>query len=159
MFGEDFILVIGAGNDFRSDDAVGPVAAKKIFQIFPEQVKLIKSISDSTHLIEEWKKYKYVYFIDAIRSGARPGTVFRYDALEEEIPEEIVSDISTHSFNLKDTIELGRKLGRLPENLIIFGIEGKNFEYGTEFSDEIKPAIGSIIIKIKREIDELAYVS
>ena len=159
MFGEDFILVIGAGNEFRSDDAIGPVTAKKVFQLFPERVRYIKGISDSTHLIEEWKNFKYVYLIDAIRSGARPGTILRFDALREEIPEEIVSYLSTHSFNLKETVELARELGNLPENLILYGIEGKNFDYGTEFSDEIKSAIGTVIIKIKQEIDEHAYVS
>ncbi|NIP42255.1 MAG: hydrogenase maturation protease [candidate division Zixibacteria bacterium] len=159
MTDEDLILLIGAGNEFRSDDAVGPVIAKKIYQLYPDRIKYIKDISDSTNLIEHWKKRKHVFFIDAVCSGCDPGTVFRFDALNEEIPENISSNLSTHTFNLKEAIELARNLDSLPLALIVYGIECRNFEYGKCFSPEIKPAISEVIIKIKQEIDELVYAA
>ena len=42
MSDQDRILIIGAGNEFRSDDAVGPVIAKKIYQLYPERVKYVR---------------------------------------------------------------------------------------------------------------------
>mgnify|MGYP001463993519 CR=1 FL=1 len=156
---EDLILLVGAGNEFRSDDAVGPVIAKKIFQLYPDRTRYIKDVGDSTKLIEHWKKRKHVFFVDAVCSGCEPGTVFRFDALNEEIPEDITSSLSTHTFNLREAIELARTLESLPEKLIVYCIECRNFEHGKCFSQEIKPAISKVIIKIKQEIDELVYLS
>ena len=87
------------------------------------------------------------------------GTVYRFDALNEEIPENIGSHLSTHTFNLGEAIELARSLENLPENLIVYGIECRNFDFGQCFSEEIKPAISKAIIKLKNEIDEIVYVS
>ena len=159
MSDQDRIIIIGAGNEFRSDDAVGPVIAKKIYQLYPERVKYVKDISDSTNLIEHWKNRKHVFFVDAVCSRSEPGTVYRFDALNEEIPENIGSNLSTHTFNLGEAIELARSLENLPENLIVYGIECRNFDFGQCFSEEIKPAISKVIIKLKNEIDEIVYVS
>ena len=67
-------------------------------------------------LIEEWTGADAVIVVDAVSSGAPPGTIHRLDPLAEPIPAAL-SQGSTHAFGLAETIELARALDRLPRRL------------------------------------------
>ena len=64
-------------------------------------------------LIEDWAGADAVIVVDAVSSGAPPGTIHRLDPLSAPIPAAL-SQGSTHAFGLAETIELARALGRLP---------------------------------------------
>ena len=51
--------------------------------------------------------------VDAVASGAAPGTVHRFDASERAVPARVFRS-STHAFGVGEAIELARALGRLP---------------------------------------------
>ncbi len=155
MINENPILIVGAGNEFRSDDGVGPIVAKKLGQLMYEKVSIRRCIKDGTELLELCKGHKCVYLIDAVRSGCEPGKIFRFDANREVLPREAFSCYSTRAFNVAEAVELARSTGCLPEKLIVYGIEGKCFDDGMDFSDEVKAVIAEVIIRIKREIDEI----
>lgn len=154
MIEENPILIVGAGNEFRSDDGVGPLIAKKLGQLFYDRVTIRKCIKDGTELLELCKGHKCVYLIDAVKSGCEPGKIFRFDANREILPREAFSCYSTHAFNAADSVELARSMDCLPEKLIIYAVEGRCFEAGCDFSDEVKSAIADVVIRIKREIEE-----
>ncbi len=80
-------------------------------------------------LIEEWTGADEVIVVDAVSSGAPPGTIHRLDPLAEPIPAAL-SQGSTHAFGLAETIELARALDRLPRRLTVYGIEGERFAAG-----------------------------
>ena len=77
--------------------------------------------------------------VDAVSSGAEPGTIHRLDALTERLPAEL-SRGSTHAFGLAEAVELARALERLPGRLLVFGIEGKRFDAGAGLSPEVEQA-------------------
>lgn len=123
-------LVIGIGNEFRSDDAIGILLSRRLKEKLPSSFKVSESQAGVVELLEIWNGYDSVYIIDAASSGSEPGTIFRFDANKEILPNNTFN-YSSHSFSLAETIELARKLNRLPRRLIIYGVEGKNFEHGT----------------------------
>jgi hydrogenase maturation protease len=49
---------------------------------------------------------------------------------------------------LAEAISLARVLGRLPERLRVYGIEGRCFEPGTEVSPEVKVAVEEVVRRI-----------
>lgn len=155
MIEENPILIVGAGNEFRSDDGVGPLVAKKLGQLFHDRVRIRRCIKDGTELLELCKGHKCVYLIDAVKSGCAPGKIFRFDANRDVLSREAFSCYSTHAFNVAEAVELARSMGCLPEKLVVYGIEGKCFDEGPDFSDEVKSVIAEVIIRIKREIDEV----
>ena len=59
--------------------------------------------------MESWKGWDAVVVVDAVRSGAEPGTVCRFDAISQPLPSKIRHG-STHAFSLGEAIELGRAL-------------------------------------------------
>lgn len=148
------ILIIGLGNHYRKDDGVGLVVAENIKAQNYRGVKVIDGISDGMALLEAWSEVKKVYIVDAVISGVSPGTIYRFDALNGKIPAEIFTGYSTHSFNIVETIELAKTLNELPDLLIVYCIEGVDFEAGTGLTPELEKAAVNVSNMIKKEIEE-----
>jgi hydrogenase maturation protease len=78
--------------------------------------------------------------VDAVESGAEPGTLVRFDASELAIPARMFRT-STHAFGVGDAIELARVLGRLPARVVVYGVEGAEFAAGVGLSPAVEAAI------------------
>ena len=84
------VLVIGVGNDYRGDDAVGLIVARRIREMNLPQVQVIESDGEFTRLMESWKDAESVILIDAVQSGVAPGTIHRFDANEQKSNVEVL---------------------------------------------------------------------
>jgi hydrogenase maturation protease len=146
------MLVVGIGNPYRCDDGVGPLIAEHLGKILPEQVKIRSHITDGLSLIHLWKEYDCVYLIDAVSSGRTPGRVYRFDVLTEPLSPNFFTNYSTHSINLAETIALAGNLDMLPEKLIIYGVEGKDFSIGHGLSKEVRKAIFPVVDIIIKDL-------
>jgi len=133
-------LIIGVGNLYRSDDAVGILIARKFKDMASDRISVKEQSGEGTSLMEAWKGYDRVLIVDAVSSGASPGSIHRMDASREPIPSKFFS-CSTHDFGVAEAIEMARALGQLPRQLQLFGVEGKNFQPGEILSSEIEQAI------------------
>ncbi len=133
------VLVIGVGNDYRHDDAVGLVVARHLREKNLEHITVREMSGEGAALIAAWQGADSVIIIDAVQSGAAPGTIFRIEAHREPIPTNFFH-YSTHAFGVAEAVETARSLGQLPRNLIIYGIEGRNFSVGEGLSPEVKRA-------------------
>ncbi len=142
-----FLLVIGIGNPYRSDDGAGIAVAKQFADQAPPGVKVIEESGEGTALIEAWKGAPSVILIDAIQSGAPPGTIHRLDANAEKIPARFFRH-STHAFRVTEAVELARTLHQLPPRLIIYGIEGQNFAAGDQLSPHVQNAMGALVCEL-----------
>jgi hydrogenase maturation protease len=150
--GEAIIVIIGLGNRMRSDDGAGIEAARHIKRLNLPGVSVFSDVADSAALIELWVEAEIVYIVDAVSSGHQAGTIVRYDALSDVIPEEIFTSLSSHSFGLGTTIQIARELNRLPRKLIVYGIEGKDFAAGDELTPDVERAALDASQRIVKEI-------
>ena len=142
--GRSRTLVIGLGNEYRRDDAVGLVVARRLREAAPASVLVLEETGEGASLLESWQDADTVILIDAVQSGAAPGTVHRLDASAKPIAREFFR-FSTHAFGLAEAVELARALGRLPPRLIVYGIEGKSFEAGVGLSPEVEAAAQVVV--------------
>jgi hydrogenase maturation protease len=145
------VLVIGVGNDYRSDDAVGLAVVRTLKAKELPSTLCLESDGDGTTLMETWSQASRVIIVDAISSGAQPGTIHRFDALTQPLPASY-SFSSTHAFGVAEAIQLARTLDQLPASLVVYGIEGKNFIAGTERSVEVEGAVQEVVELIEREV-------
>jgi hydrogenase maturation protease len=146
------ILLIGIGNEYRSDDSVGLTAIRALkTHELPDDILLIECSGDGAELIEMWSTARVVILIDAVSSGAKPGTIYRFDALTQPIPAQL-SFQSTHAFSVAEAIELARVLDQLPPSLIVYAIEGKNFSTGVGLSSEVKNAMCKVVEQVRDEV-------
>lgn len=82
--------------------------------------------------------------VDAVRSGAPPGTIHRINAASDAVPQSFFN-YSTHAFGVAEAIELARVLGLLPEAIILFGIEGEDFSLGEGLTEAAYAASNHVV--------------
>jgi len=150
-------MFIGVGNPFRSDDGVGTAIVGRLRGEVPPGVKVQEESGDGTELLEAWRGVDSVILVDAVLSGAPPGTIHRLDAQAEKLPTWF-SHSSTHAFGVAEAIELARVMGDLPARLIVYGIEGLDFSAGTELSPEVAEVVPTAANLILQEILHLPAV-
>jgi len=146
-------LIIGLGNQYRRDDAVGLTVARRLKEAAPAHVRVLEESGESTALMDSWQGADTVILIDAVHSGAKPGSLHRLDAHRQPIPTRFFH-YSTHAFGAAEAIELARALGQLPPRLIVYGIEGKTFEAGLGLSPEVEKAAQEVV---ERVLGDLCY--
>jgi hydrogenase maturation protease len=143
-------LVIGVGNSDRGDDAVGLAVARRVRTTAPPDVAVTELDGDQLALLEAWDGADDVHVVDAVCSGAKPGTVHRLDAAAGLGARFAYR--GTHMFSLADVVELARALNRLPAHLVCHGIEGAAFEVGGPLSQEAQAAVRLVTAEILREL-------
>jgi hydrogenase maturation protease len=142
-------LVIGLGSEWRGDDAAGLHVARRLHEP-PAPARIIEREGEPLDLIEEWAGSDRALVVDAVSSGAEPGTIHRLNAADRPVPAALFRG-STHALGLADAVELGRSLGRLPETLLVFGIEGGDFGAGAGLT----PAVERAVTVLAAELREL----
>jgi hydrogenase maturation protease len=144
------VLVIGVGNPLRGDDAAGPMVARRIRDRQLPFFRAIEHDGEGASLMEAWTGAQIVIVVDAVSSNARPGTICRFDVTQQPLRGNLFQD-STHSFGVHQAVELSRVLNRLPQQLLIYGINGKSFDVGAPLSPGVEEAIGEVVQQILEE--------
>ena len=147
------LKVVGVGNAWRGDDAVGLAVVERLRGRLPAGVALLEREGEPTSLIDAWEGADAVWVVDAVRSGAAPGTVHRLDATSAELPAELFRG-STHHLGLPEAVELARALERLPQRLVVLGVEGESFEAGQQLTAAVARAADQVAEQLVEEVAE-----
>ncbi len=145
------VVVIGVGNDFRSDDAVGRVVARALRAVLPAGVRVVEHSGEGAGLMQTWDGASRAVIIDAVSSGAPPGTIHRVDCSKKQIPTG-TSFRSGHAFGVAEGVATARALSRLPAELILFGVEAGSFDPGTTLSDPVRSTASFLPAIIAEEL-------
>ncbi len=146
------IRILGIGNEFRNDDAIGIVVAKRLKSLNLPNIIVLEASGDAGVPVGLWSDASPTMIIDAVSSGAKPGTIIRIDTCKQSLPSDLFH-FSTHSISIGDSIELAKILGTIPERCVFFGIEGKNFRPGTSVSPEVLDAGEKVVAMVCGEIN------
>lgn len=112
------------------------VVAQELGEYALHSVRVVECNGESLSLIDAWEGADVAIILGAVSSGAEPGTVYRFEAQDHQLPSQLF-ECSTHDFNLADAIEVARALDKLPPRVIVYGIEGEVFEEGMGLSEEV----------------------
>lgn len=155
--GRSNIRIIGLGNEWRGDDAAGLLAARRLrdrLDRIGERVQVIEARQAGTDLLDLMNGAQVVLLIDAAKSGRSAGTIHRLDASAGPIALNLACQ-STHGVSVAETIELGRALGRLPDTVIIYGIEVAETGWGPSLSQPVEEAVEQVVEQIARDVERL----
>jgi hydrogenase maturation protease len=70
-------LVVGFGNPLMGDDGVGAAVVTELEKIGMPRGLRLSTLADVLHLSSVWRGEARVWMVDAVLSGAAPGTVHR----------------------------------------------------------------------------------
>ncbi|GMV36840.1 MAG: peptidase M52 [Fimbriimonadales bacterium] len=141
------VLIVGIGNDMRGDDAAGLLVVRRLREMGVD-ADLRECGGDGAEMMDLWRDAEETILIDAVRSGAPPGTIHCFDACCEPIPAAFRNSPSTHLFSVAEAIELARSLLRLPPKMTVYGIEGGEFSLGTSPSPNVVGAIERVVADV-----------
>lgn len=149
-------LVVGVGNRDRGDDAVGPIVAEVMARRWPSALEAVVVEGDLSTLALRWGPEHRVVVVDAMVSGAEPGTsvAIEWPAAGPAGPVGVgpvgvgSTPASTHSIGLAAALELARLLGRLPSALTVVGVEGAAFDLLTPLSPAVAAAVEPVVGRV-----------
>jgi hydrogenase maturation protease len=114
-------------------------------------VTVLEREGEPTSLMDAWDGADAVWLVDAVSSGAAPGTLHRVDATSHVLPDAFART-STHHFGLPEAVELARSVGRLPRLLVVYGVEGETFDVGDSLTVRVAAAVETVAAAIRDEI-------
>ena len=145
------VLVVAIGNPDRGDDGFGPAVAQRLRGRVPSKVRILERSGDALALIEDWNSSPPVIIVDAMTPITKPGRVHRLDLTHSPLPVGC-SPRSSHAFGVAETVELARSLGRLPQCLLAYVVEGEQFGTGAPLSLVVAEAVGDVAERIASEV-------
>jgi hydrogenase maturation protease len=148
------VVVVGLGNAYRGDDGVGLAVAAAVRARVGSEVSVAPCEEEPSRLLDAWSGSAAAVIVDAVVSGAEPGTIHRLDASEEPIPAGTLRS-STHAFSLGETIEIARALGRLPRRVLVYGIEAADVAAGEQLTPAVAGAVEHVADAIVRDLERL----
>lgn len=149
------VVVVGLGSPDRGDDAVGAAVVAIIASDVGDRVQVVTR-EDPTALVQLWEGCRTAIVVDAIASGQTPGTVrvIRAGADDPALPTHAFTASGrggTHAFGLAGAVELSRRLGTLPPQVIIVGVEASTFAFGP-MSPQVSASIDVAAAAVKAEL-------
>jgi hydrogenase maturation protease len=145
------IVVLGVGNLLLSDEGVGVHVAHELMKLdLPPEVSVVEGGTDGFRLLNVITEADRIIVIDAVRSGADPGSVYRFDVKDvRNVPLGFMT--SVHQVGILEVIELSGLIGKTPRTTVI-GVEPKSLEMSMELSPEVKEKIPRIIELVLEEV-------
>ncbi len=147
------IVVIGLGNPLMSDEGIGihllqALSADAGRHPDADFVDAGTAGFKALHAIAGRRK---AVFIDCAMMGEAPGTIRRFSP-DEVRSRKALPRFSLHEGDLLDTLEISRKLGECPADVVIFGIEPVSMAPGQELSDLLRSRLGEYRATIERDL-------
>ncbi len=145
------ILILGIGSPF-GDDRLGWVVLEAL-----QHSSALTAVTDGSIsfavldrpgalLPAQWHGADCVIVVDAVRSGAPPGTCHTFGADEWTA----LQPVSSHGFGLAAALGLARVLDALPPYLVVYGMEIDPSNTAFSLSAPVGRALSGLIREIER---------
>ena len=149
------ILILGLGNPLVTDDSVGLRVAKALKPLLADRadVEVSEDYWGGLRLMERMIGFDRAIVVDAIQTGAPPGTVHRLTP--DGLPTQ--HSASAHDVNLSTALEFGRQAGmHLPENrqIQLVGIEAEDIlSFGERCTPSVRAAVPRAVEAVLKALD------
>ncbi|MGP8060437.1 MAG: hydrogenase maturation protease [Acidimicrobiales bacterium] len=134
------VVVAGMGSEYRRDDGAGPAVAEEVTRLVIGVTNL-GPLADPLDLLGLWDGAALAVVVDAVRSGAEPGTVRLIDLDDAPGDAAGAGPTSTHGISLAGTLRLARAVGNPPRRVVVVGVEGEDFSQGLGLSPAVERAV------------------
>jgi hydrogenase maturation protease len=109
---------------------------------------------DAFSLLDAWTGQPKVILVDAILTGAPPGTLHRFEIRNGENIDQFEKSLgsSSHGFGIAEAFHLGKLTKNVPPEAVIYGIEAASFEWGAGLSPEVHGAVQQLASTLAHEV-------
>jgi hydrogenase maturation protease len=149
------MAVVALGNSLRSDDGIALAVLERLMAQGPPDRTCSFSLGTFTTLLSQCLSgHDKVVIIDAMHSGAKPGTVTVLDISQDNLDLIPVRARTSHAFSFADEMKtLSRD--QLPGEIVFAGIEVAGCDWGEQLSTQMKLELPALTAQIKRLLDDM----
>ncbi len=149
------VLVLGVGNMLLRDEGAGVrvVAELEARYRFAPDVAVVDGGTAGMELLDVIAGNEHLILIDALKTGAEPGTVVRLAG--EEVPALFRTKMSPHQVGLSDVLAALTLTEEKPGDVVLIGIVPKDLGTGLELSAEIEAGLERMIDLVVAELTRL----
>jgi len=146
------VKVIGLGNPLWTDEGLGYHVLEALRQAeLPPGVELIDGGTGGLNLLLPMTGAEQVIFVDAVRSGHPPGTVFRIP--EGELAAAPVRVKLSHAMGLDDVIRMYREVEGGQAEIVIYCVEAADVgTFGMELTPVVREKLPGLVQHILEEL-------
>ena len=151
------ILVLGLGNTLLSDDGVGPALLDHLSssaQRWEGQVEFVDGGTQGLALLGRLSGRRALIIVDALKTGAPPGTVHRM-TLGELRGANPGRAGSAHEGNAGELLAAAQLLDELPDRLFVVGVEPKKIATGHGLSAPVMRALPEASKEVNQLLTQL----
>jgi hydrogenase maturation protease len=155
------IRVLGLGNLMRTDDAVGMLALQKLTEDgrWPRDIEVIEGGTLGLDLLHVLYGVSHLLVLDAVDTGAAPGTLVRFSG-QELI--HLPTSKSVHLLGLSDMINALRLMEAPPMEVFLLGVQPESTGWGTTLTSTVEAAqkelVEAALQQITQWVDETSGV-
>ena len=144
------VAVIGIGNVLMADEGAGVEALKLLGERdCPEYVELIDAGTAFFAIVSDLKDYEKLIIVDVVRGGQPPGTVYRFE-LDDVKGGDVL--ISLHDIGVVDSLRMETLVGKIPDNIVFFGIEPEKITLSIGLSSSVKKGLEHLVDRVIEEL-------
>ncbi len=145
-------LVLGLGNVLLRDEGVGVRVVERLQSeyMFPEEVTVLDGGTLGLNLLDYFENAARVVIVDAVKAERPPGTVLRLQ--NEEVPAFLALKVSPHQLGLQDLLALAQLRGNRPEEIVLWGIQGEQFDPGLEPTPAVAAQVPTVAARVREEL-------
>ena len=138
------VAVLGLGNIMRTDDGVGVHAARMLAtdRRLPADVQTIEGGTLGLDLLHSLQGITHVLALDAVDTGAAPGTLLRF--ANAELARLPVAR-SVHLLGFSDILNTLRLLGDAPDEVVLLGVQPESTDWGVAVSSVVDAALNDLV--------------
>jgi hydrogenase maturation protease len=138
-------LVLGLGNPLMTDDGVGLAALARLESQYAMDpgVHLVDGGTWGMNLLPMIEDTRRLVLLDAIRSGALPGTLVVLE--RDQLPRYFALKLSPHQIDLREVLALAELRGTLPEETVAIGLEPEDVEMGTVLTSRLGGRVDALV--------------
>mgnify|MGYP006273590141 FL=1 len=137
------VAVVAVGNPIMGDDGVGAEVIERLEASGlgdRESVTLANAGTTAFFALEAMSGCDRAIVVDAISTGAEPGTVHEYRYVDGAFAGA-VPEMTMHDFSFAEALRAGREAYEIPREVLILGVEPERIEMSMELSEPIAAAV------------------
>jgi hydrogenase maturation protease len=149
------ITIGGIGSVLLGDDGVGPYVAGilEAGYSFDESVTVADLGTPGLDLVAHLSGIDALILIDSVSNSAPAGTVtlYRKEDILRHGPAPVRMD--PHSPALSESLLIAELAGEGPQEILLIGITGEQYEVGTSLSEAARNAAAAAVVEVLSELD------
>ncbi|HDI00208.1 MAG TPA: hydrogenase maturation protease [Firmicutes bacterium] len=141
--GSPKVVVVGVGNLLMGDDGMGIWVAEELRKAeLPDEVLVLDGGTALLDVLEEVEGAERLVIVDAMSGDGPPGTVY---VLSSDDLGKRKGRFSLHDMGVAEMLELGRLMYRIPEDVVLVGVEPEHVGPGIGLSRTLREKLQEVV--------------